>query len=337
MSIDSASMIKDSNLWLEDGNVVVVAQDTAFRVHRGLLSRHSEVFSGLFTLAQPDDEAAAELYDGCPVVRVPDSSHDFRHLLHALYDGLSTIESVHESAKFNIYAALARLADKYELPHIFTAAIKWLGTIFTDTYTVWHDLWTEHGSTGGIMSDLAINPIEAANLFRITGQDRMRPTALFLCCQLDVPVLLSGLPRADGVVEVLSSDDLQHCLQARIRFTAEMTTFMHMFYFLNANAPALGCSMPDSCPDSFAPERDDHRTHVFTANDSYYQNPFKISVSMCRKIIEDKCASGELCDRCANDLMEHVRALGKSSWNTLPEDMGLGESVQGWEEVALMS
>ncbi|KAI0720103.1 hypothetical protein C8T65DRAFT_755303 [Cerioporus squamosus] len=228
---DSQVPTRDSDLWLLDGNVVIVAQDTAFRIHRGLLSRHSEVFNGLFALAEPDEPAAAELCDGCPVVRIPDSVHDFRYLLHALYDGLSSMESVEERTKFSMYAALARLGDKYGLPHIFAAAIKWLSTIFTDTYSVWHDLWTEHRSMSGIMSDRGVNPFEAANLFRVTGQDRMRPTALFMCCQLDVPLMVGGLPRADGVVEVLSREDLQRCLQARIQFTAEMTTSMLKFYF----------------------------------------------------------------------------------------------------------
>lgn len=347
MPTDSQQMIRDPDLWLEDGNVVIVAQDTAFRVHRGLLSRHSEVFSGLFTLAQPDDQALTERYDGCPVVRVPDSSHDFRHLLRALYDGLRCVlfgevdedprdltsedhpcsyaESGNERKKFDTYAALARLADKYGPPHIFAAAIKWLGTIFTSSYTVWHDLWTKHGSTTGITGNLNVNPFEAANLFRITGQDAMRPTALFLCCQLDISILLSGLPRTDGTMEVLSHDDLQHCLEARVRYTAEMTTFMHMFYFVHAswNAPAPECSSPDSCADAFTPERTSHRTHVFRLNDSYYQNPFKISVSMCRKISEDKCAAGELCDHCAHLLLDRVRALEREQWNALPHNMGL--------------
>ena len=78
---------KDAELWFEDGNVVVVAQQTAFRVHKSLLSRHSKTFGEVFTLPQSPDPGAIETMDGCPVVRIPDSSHDFKHLLHALYDG----------------------------------------------------------------------------------------------------------------------------------------------------------------------------------------------------------------------------------------------------------
>ena len=79
---------RDDSFWFEDGNVVIVAQQTAFRVHRGVLSRHSETFSGLFTLPRPVGDAAQDDIEGCPIIRITDSSHDLKHLLHALYDGL---------------------------------------------------------------------------------------------------------------------------------------------------------------------------------------------------------------------------------------------------------
>ncbi|KAI0720087.1 hypothetical protein C8T65DRAFT_693031 [Cerioporus squamosus] len=88
---------QDASFWSEDGNVVVVAQQTAFRVRRGVLrvSRHSETFSGLFALPRPIDGTSEEMIDGCPANRVTDSSHDFKHLLHALYDGLGWVLARH--------------------------------------------------------------------------------------------------------------------------------------------------------------------------------------------------------------------------------------------------
>lgn len=53
--------------WFEDGNIVLVAQDTAFRVHRGILSKASEVLCDMLALHQPAD---AETLEGCPVVRL---------------------------------------------------------------------------------------------------------------------------------------------------------------------------------------------------------------------------------------------------------------------------
>ena len=74
-----------SEIWFEDGNVILVAETVAFRVHRGQLERHSDVFHDLFLIPQPRDQ---DLVDGCSVVELHDSASDMTFLLRALYDGL---------------------------------------------------------------------------------------------------------------------------------------------------------------------------------------------------------------------------------------------------------
>lgn len=69
--------------WFDDGSVVVIAQNTAYKIHKSVLARHSEVFNGLFSVPQT---CADDHVDGCPVVPIPDSSADFSNLLQALYD-----------------------------------------------------------------------------------------------------------------------------------------------------------------------------------------------------------------------------------------------------------
>ena len=82
------STSKDTDFWFDDANIVIIAQSTAFRVHRGLLSQHSDVFRDLFTIPQPVDEKGADTMDGCPVVRLPDTSYDVRELLRVIYGGV---------------------------------------------------------------------------------------------------------------------------------------------------------------------------------------------------------------------------------------------------------
>ena len=74
-----------SDIWFEDGNIIIVAGQVAFKVHRGQLERHSEVFRDLFSIPQP---AVQEMLDGCPWFEVHDAAPDVRCLLKALYDGL---------------------------------------------------------------------------------------------------------------------------------------------------------------------------------------------------------------------------------------------------------
>ena len=88
----SMSIKRDSDIWFDDGNIVVVAQSTAFRFHKSVVSLHSSVFRDLFSIPQPSlmDEEVDEIliFDGCPVVHVSDTSYDFRELLRAIYGGV---------------------------------------------------------------------------------------------------------------------------------------------------------------------------------------------------------------------------------------------------------
>ncbi len=86
MSTLSTTTISDA-FWFEDGNIVLIAANVAFKVHRGQLSRHSEVFEGLFDLPQPPQEVD-DVYDGTPFVELHDSAQDVGYFLGALYDGL---------------------------------------------------------------------------------------------------------------------------------------------------------------------------------------------------------------------------------------------------------
>lgn len=74
-----------SDFWFQDGNIVIIAGSAAFKVHRGQLERHSEVFSDLFSIPQPKEQ---ELIDGCSYVELQDCPSDVFYFLSALYDGL---------------------------------------------------------------------------------------------------------------------------------------------------------------------------------------------------------------------------------------------------------
>ena len=90
---------RHGQLWFDDGNVVLLADNVAFKVHRSLLSRHSTVFKDLFELSQPS-AALDEQLDGVPLVKLHDSSHDLADLLDVIYNGPRYASS--ESETYNI-------------------------------------------------------------------------------------------------------------------------------------------------------------------------------------------------------------------------------------------
>lgn len=74
-----------SDFWFLDGNIIIVAGKAIFKVHRGQLERHSDIFSGLFSIPQPQDQA---LFDDCVYMELHDDPSDVFYFLSALYDGL---------------------------------------------------------------------------------------------------------------------------------------------------------------------------------------------------------------------------------------------------------
>ena len=75
-----------SSIWFQDGNIVLLGQKSvAFKVHRGQLERHSEIFRDLFSIPQPGNQV---LLEGCCMVELHDDPSDVFCLLSALYDGL---------------------------------------------------------------------------------------------------------------------------------------------------------------------------------------------------------------------------------------------------------
>ena len=77
--------VQQQDLYFDDGNVVIEAQGTVFRVYRGLLSRHSPVFASMLALP-PEAESSMDTYDGCAMVHCSDSTHNMEAFLKALYD-----------------------------------------------------------------------------------------------------------------------------------------------------------------------------------------------------------------------------------------------------------
>lgn len=79
-----AEDFKNGSVWLDDGNIILVAKGEAFKVHQSVLARHSEVFRDMLKMPQPTNDQGA---DKCPIVPLSDSTKELEHILSALYDG----------------------------------------------------------------------------------------------------------------------------------------------------------------------------------------------------------------------------------------------------------
>jgi hypothetical protein len=74
---------KRSEPWFDDGNIILEAEHSQFRVYRGVLAAASDVFKNIFSIPQPPS-LREELIEGCTVVHMTDSAKDLRFVLKAL-------------------------------------------------------------------------------------------------------------------------------------------------------------------------------------------------------------------------------------------------------------
>lgn len=74
--------LKRGDPWFEDGNIILQAEQTQFRVYRGLLASSSDIFTDMFMIPQP---TATNQVGGCAIIELPDSALDWEHVLKAMF------------------------------------------------------------------------------------------------------------------------------------------------------------------------------------------------------------------------------------------------------------
>ena len=77
----------EAGLWFDDGNIILIAEDTPFKVHRGMLMHTSEVLKDILSIPQPPVLDDSEMMDGIAIVHVSDTWKDLSYMLSALYGG----------------------------------------------------------------------------------------------------------------------------------------------------------------------------------------------------------------------------------------------------------
>ncbi|THV06369.1 hypothetical protein K435DRAFT_960608 [Dendrothele bispora CBS 962.96] len=149
-------IVRSKDFWFSDGNIVLIAPTThypdcssscstsyAFKVHRGQLARHSEIFSDLFCVPQPviisdQEKTLFQAFEECPWVDMHDDAEDLHWFLRALYDGLyfPTPPDVSQDI-FPFLSSVLRLSNKYLTPHLRMLCLTRLVTDFPCTLDGW--------------------------------------------------------------------------------------------------------------------------------------------------------------------------------------------------------
>nr|VWP01109.1 Two-component-like hybrid sensor histidine kinase 1 [Ganoderma boninense] len=229
---------RDPDIWLEDGNIVIVARDVAFRTYRGLLTKQSTVFADMFGAG---DLAADESLDGCPVVRLPDAPSDLKHLLHSLVPSTGrTLLQCKRPIAFPELFAIIRLSHKYNIEDLLGQGLHILKTLYTTSFRQFEGDAYRHANLQYPHPEYHIG---AVNLARLTNNLSILPVALYHCCGLSGKVM-DGWTRDTGETEFLSAQDIRAVITGRDQLARKgFRTLLNIF----DEDTSSGCTQPGVC------------------------------------------------------------------------------------------
>ncbi|KAL6308622.1 hypothetical protein BKA93DRAFT_763419 [Sparassis latifolia] len=298
---------RHEEFWFQDGNIVLVATNTAFRVHAGLLSRASPVFRELFV---DFEDVVSEQMDDCPLVRLDDFAEDLAALLSVIYGGNGSFGPNVSRVQFSFVASLIRLGHKYQIIGLRDDAVARLKTCFPSKFEEWDNFEKLRSSS---MTMEKTDAITAVNLARLTENHSILPVALYGCCLLDTDTILFGTCRKDGSVERLSPEDTRNCIEGQRRLLRANRNALTWVF--DAKKGSMDCELRESCSKIL-------RTLPKTAHiegilaDWQALHPWTVHLDM------------NLCGSCIKMLETKDLEARRELWVQLPSYMGV--SVEDW-------
>ncbi|KAF5360451.1 hypothetical protein D9756_004813 [Leucocoprinus leucothites] len=309
--------------WFDDGNIVLITHETptAFRLHRGILARHSSVFHDMLNVPQP--EAKAEDYEGCQVVCMYDNPIELANLVKALYDGPSF--QIHCLDDFFYTAGILRLASKYFITNLRTQAIRFL--VQTWSFTLeGHDQMVETALRSPAVGDLSypyVHPLHVLNLARETDIQVIIPSTLYFLSlyplvdllKADHPKLQPDHPSKPS--SILSPSDAQlYTVMYQYRLHL-ILHFVRQFCDRQTSAP---CESETNCSGRFR-----RLQQQLSRSWSLRTGPLHYMIQAAQEVSRDH----SICTSCRSRFQDDVAELRKQTWEELPEVL----SLPSWSEM----
>ncbi|KAF7370303.1 BTB domain-containing protein [Mycena sanguinolenta] len=301
------SMIR-SELWYRDGNIVLQAENTQFRVHWGVLAQHSSVFRDMEELPQPPDQPTI---DGCPIVELSDGPKDVENLLKAMYIPAFYCQ---KKLPLPVIDAHIRLGRKYDCKYFFDLAVARLTAEFPAALEEFDAIHSGETS-GGIewKADFSLfHIIAVASNNNILSA---LPSAYYRVVQSSsLEKLFDGLERTDGTRASLDSTDLRRCVigrqtllhkQLQAGYTLGWT---RKWEFSDCISPAACGTFRENILSFYLDEKFVHIGGLLPSTHFYKWN---------------------FCPTCANHITDSIVAGRKKIWDEMPEIFGLSP----WSEL----
>ncbi|KDQ60100.1 hypothetical protein JAAARDRAFT_595770 [Jaapia argillacea MUCL 33604] len=193
---------KHSFPYFEDGNIVISASTSkrrckVFRVHKSVLAFHSHVFADMFTLPTLPDNTTMEMYDGVPLVHLPDPAEEVAELFTLLYKPSALRYDRRDPCLPLDLEPLLTLCRKYGLDDLLARLLHEFESAWPQTLTQWDALEAEIAleveayKEGRDDSQVYVDrrypePIAAIQLAREFEIDTIPPVAFYHLSRLEI-------------------------------------------------------------------------------------------------------------------------------------------------------
>ncbi|RPD62563.1 hypothetical protein L226DRAFT_328741 [Lentinus tigrinus ALCF2SS1-7] len=252
------TLVKDQELWLEDGNIVIVANGShAFRVLKSLLSRVSPVLKDIFEKekCKPD-----RIVEGCPSIPFYDSPTDVRHFLRTvILGGPGSLRQA--SLPFATLASIIRIAHKYEATALLKDASSRLESFLIPRPGHWLEQaalpWEARWDMGQQQCGISFEPSDAVSAVNLAlpsmlDMPLMLPLAFYLCSLADNALILRhGVEREDepDVRDVLGDADYTRCFLAIPKLSQQCHASVGRILYAAMSEAFAGCRLNRTCKD----------------------------------------------------------------------------------------
>ncbi|KAJ7119176.1 hypothetical protein C8R44DRAFT_189565 [Mycena epipterygia] len=310
------------DLWFEDGNLVIQAENHQFRVYRGILAARSSVFQDMLAFPQPPD---SELIEGCPLVRLYDAATEVTVFLKAIFDSdLSFFMPFPSPTDLDIIVSCLRLSHKYGVDYLRRRALIHLSSGHhtslseSDSVEYHHDPVPSRPASEVVSwpwpDDFTYNMC-VIELAREVEALWVLPTAFYVLStayQKLGSIIFHGTVY-HGIPTSLSLQDQQSFITGRDSQIGSTNADILRFLLDPPSSEIKGCKSPNECSAerlrAFASIRE--RVRAYPA----------IPLEMWKPTYWDKL--GKVCPACLAVLKDTHRRARQAFWDKLPGMYGL--------------
>ncbi|KAL1700917.1 hypothetical protein EV121DRAFT_213190 [Schizophyllum commune] len=302
--------ISRSDIWFDDGNIVLQAENVQFRFFKGILAAYSPFFRDVFSVPQPT--VGADLVEGCPVLRLQEKAADVNYMLSFILEPKS---SKLTPCAADIVAAL-KLGRKYLIADLWGDAVERLRYEFPERL----DEYQERRDKSMVYTrihfdkDCPGRPLHLVDAVKDAGLERILPA---LCHRVLEKSTLDTLMHGPTSVARLEDPSMQTrivLLGARAKRPAIRARLMRRAYSEPRTVPSE-CLSPQRCQDIRRGKLIRCLQRIEEETKSVVFRPLPTDGQTEQK--------RPLCWLCAHEMQEKLAAEQQAIWEELPTFFGL--------------